>query len=85
MGSSGAVWRRESYDRIIRDEEHYQNVLRYIADNPKHLPETSYTLGVQGSDASCVANMKRECDAGRVASLCVSKAVFDARANSLAK
>ena len=85
MGSSGAVWRRESFDRIIRDEEHYQNVLRYISDNPKYLPETSYTLGVQGSDASCVANMKMECDAGSVASLCVSKAVLDARANSLAK
>ena len=85
IGSSGAVWCRESYDRIIRDEEHYQNVLRYIADNPKHLPETSYTLGVQGSDASCVANMKRECDAGSVASLCVSKAGIDACANSLAK
>ena len=83
MGSSGAVWRRESYDRIIRDEEHYQNVLRYIADNPKHLPETSYTLCGQGSDASCVAKMKsscdikRECDAGSVA----SQAIHDELAN----
>ena len=32
-GTSGAIWEQESYDRIIRDLEHLQNVIRYIGRN----------------------------------------------------
>jgi REP element-mobilizing transposase RayT len=30
----GDLWQQESYDRIIRDEEHLWQVIRYIGDNP---------------------------------------------------
>jgi putative transposase len=31
---SGALWSQESYDRIIRDEEHLYRVIQYIGNNP---------------------------------------------------
>lgn len=34
LGQEGAFWYREFYDRYIRDEEHYANVVRYIEHNP---------------------------------------------------
>lgn len=34
---SGPVWQSESYDRIIRDEKHFENVVRYIIANNKDL------------------------------------------------
>ena len=33
-GSSGPLWTQESYDRIIRDEEHLYGVVQYIGANP---------------------------------------------------
>lgn len=32
---SGALWQQESYDRIIRDEEHLYRVVQYIGANPR--------------------------------------------------
>ena len=43
LGTTGALWMHESYDRIIRDEEHYSHVLQYIANNPKALNASEYT------------------------------------------
>jgi putative DNA methylase len=34
LGRSGAFWQREYFDRFIRDGSHYENAMRYIADNP---------------------------------------------------
>jgi REP element-mobilizing transposase RayT len=34
LGRSGALWQEESYDRIIRDEEHLFRVVQYIGRNP---------------------------------------------------
>jgi putative transposase len=34
LGRSGVLWQRESFDRIVRDEEHLWRVLQYIGDNP---------------------------------------------------
>lgn len=34
---SGPVWQSESYDRLIRDEVHFDNVVRYIIANNKDL------------------------------------------------
>lgn len=34
LGRTGPFWYREFYDRYIRDEEHYGNVVRYIENNP---------------------------------------------------
>lgn len=31
---SGTLWQQESYDRIIRDEEHLYRVVQYIGSNP---------------------------------------------------
>lgn len=34
LGRTGPLWQNESFDRIIRDAEHYQTTVRYIAKNP---------------------------------------------------
>ena len=33
---SGMLWQRESFDRIIRDEEHLYRAIQYIGRNPKN-------------------------------------------------
>jgi putative transposase len=35
LNRQGQFWEEESYDRIIRDEEHLWNVVQYIGRNPK--------------------------------------------------
>lgn len=35
LGQEGELWQDESYDRIIRDEEHLWRCLQYIGRNPK--------------------------------------------------
>ncbi len=35
MGRQGEVWEREGYDRFIRDDNHFNNVLSYIEKNPE--------------------------------------------------
>ncbi len=34
MGQSGRLWQDESYDRIIRDEEHLWRCIQYVGRNP---------------------------------------------------
>ncbi|MBI1938487.1 MAG: transposase [Ignavibacteriales bacterium] len=34
LNRSGTVWQPESYDHVIRDEDEYFNIIRYILDNP---------------------------------------------------
>ena len=34
---TGPVWQSESYDRLIRDQKHFENVIRYIIANNKNL------------------------------------------------
>ncbi len=34
LNRSGTLWQQESYDRIIRDEEHLYRVIQYIGRNP---------------------------------------------------
>lgn len=34
LGRSGEFWMREYFDRFIRDEQHYQNAVAYIENNP---------------------------------------------------
>ena len=43
-GLTGPLWTQESYDRIIRDEEHLYRVLQYIGNNPAKagLPEPQW-------------------------------------------
>jgi putative transposase len=35
IGAKGPMWQEESYDRIVRDEEHLWRVVQYIGRNPK--------------------------------------------------
>jgi putative transposase len=34
LATSGQWWQHESYDRIVRDEEHLWKCLQYIGENP---------------------------------------------------
>ena len=34
-GTRGQVWMRDYFDRILRDEDHFRNVVRYIRRNPE--------------------------------------------------
>jgi REP element-mobilizing transposase RayT len=34
FGLAGAMWQEESFDRIIRDEEHLYRAIAYIGSNP---------------------------------------------------
>jgi putative transposase len=42
----GPLWQRDYCDTLIRDWDHFQNVVRYIRRNPlkAKLPEGTYTL-----------------------------------------
>lgn len=48
LGISGPLWQRESYDRIIRDEEHLWRILQYIGRNPAkaNLPTDHFDLWI---------------------------------------
>ena len=35
FGLTGRLWQSESFDRIIRDEEHLYRVIQYIGGNPQ--------------------------------------------------
>ena len=39
----GSIWQDESFDRIIRDNDHYDKVLNYIARNPLRLPPNTFS------------------------------------------
>ena len=40
----GSIWQKDYRDRLIRDQEHFQNVVRYIRKNPAKLKEDEFTL-----------------------------------------
>lgn len=42
--STGTIWQKDHFDRIIRDWDHFMNVARYIRRNPEkaNLPEQAY-------------------------------------------
>jgi REP element-mobilizing transposase RayT len=48
LGKSGVLWQDESYDRIVRDEEHLWQCLQYIGSNPRKvgLTDAEYRLWV---------------------------------------
>jgi len=55
LGSSGTLWQRESFDRIIRDEEHLDRVIQYIGRNPNlaGLTPADVVLWVRPSWVEC--------------------------------
>ena len=46
---TGPVWQSESYDRLIRDQKHFENVVRYIIANNKELAWVAPSI-----DADCI-------------------------------
>lgn len=40
LGQEGAFWQEETFDRIIRDEEHLWNTIQYIGANPRLAGQT---------------------------------------------
>ena len=45
-GGSGRLWQRSYFDRLVRDERHFRNCVRYIRRNPKKavLTDDDYIL-----------------------------------------
>jgi putative transposase len=35
LGRSGNLWQRDYFDRLVRDEQHFRNCVRYIRRNPE--------------------------------------------------
>jgi putative transposase len=35
FGRSGHLWQRDYFDRLVRDEQHFRNCIRYIRRNPE--------------------------------------------------
>ena len=34
LGRNGSVWQQDYFDRLVRDEKHFANCVRYIRRNP---------------------------------------------------
>ncbi len=51
LGRRGPLWQHETWDRIIRDPEHYATAVRYIAKNPlaARLDSTAATVWLHPS------------------------------------
>ena len=54
-GESGTFWQRETFDRIIRDDEHLWRVIQYIGRNPKNagLETATCPLWIRPSWVKC--------------------------------
>jgi putative transposase len=35
LGRSGSLWQRDYFDRLVRDEKHLANCMRYVRRNPE--------------------------------------------------
>ncbi len=46
LGRSGSLWQRSYFDRLVRDDKHFRNCVRYIRRNPEraHLIASEYIL-----------------------------------------
>lgn len=49
VGSTGRVWMKSYFDRIIRSADGLKHAVQYIINNPRHLPASDYTLYVNTS------------------------------------
>lgn len=49
LGRTGSVWKKEYFDRIIRNERHLLNCLDYIHKNPRYLREGEYQVYVSAA------------------------------------
>jgi len=53
LGRSGPLWKEEYYDRLIRNGEHYQNILAYLQKNAAAARALARGRGCNGRDARC--------------------------------
>ena len=44
LGRNGTLWQEDYWDRMIRDEEHWEACRQYILENPKDLPRVNFVL-----------------------------------------
>ena len=44
MGRKGDVWQRNVFDRMVRNVQEYDRYVRYIQQNPVHLPPHQYSI-----------------------------------------
>ncbi len=46
LGRTGSLWQRDYFDRLVRDEKHFANCVRYIRRNPEkaRLRDGEFTL-----------------------------------------
>jgi REP element-mobilizing transposase RayT len=46
LGRDGSLWQRDYFDRLVRDQKHFANCVRYIRRNPAkaHLQSRGYIL-----------------------------------------
>ena len=43
-GRAGSFWQTECFDTLVRNTAHFSRIREYIADNPRNLAPSSYTL-----------------------------------------
>lgn len=50
LDRSGNLWQRDYFDRLVRDEKHFANCVRYIRRNPEkaRLPRHEFLLWESG-------------------------------------
>ena len=44
LHTTGKVWQNGIFDRIVRDANNFEQYMNYIHNNPRNLPQNSYTL-----------------------------------------
>uniref|UniRef100_UPI004028934F transposase n=1 Tax=Leyella stercorea TaxID=363265 RepID=UPI004028934F len=49
LGINEDIWQKGIFDRILRNWDEFEKYVDYIANNPKSLPEDSYSLYIQES------------------------------------
>ena len=55
VGRKGKLWEQESFDRIIRDEDHLYRVVQYIGNNPRKAgyPKSAWVRWIDPSWQDC--------------------------------
>ena len=46
----GALWQRESFDRLVRSEDEYLRYVEYIRENPRNLQDGEFEVYVKSFD-----------------------------------
>ena len=47
VGRRGRLWMKESFDRMVRNHDHLKHCYHYILNNPKFLPDGTYTIYIR--------------------------------------